>query len=137
MDDFGSGRQPNDGASVVAGQIKSPGDQDGAKSEAGLLTICKPTRGEKMVKRAAPVRRIECTVPRVQVQCRPKKRPRSLEGRAGPKDCFGRGHDGLPPAFSLAPTIGPSKRGEHLTGSAPWRLGGAALYCRHVRSCHL
>jgi hypothetical protein len=45
---------------------------------------------------------------------------------------MGGGHDGLPPAFSLTPTIGPSKLGEHLTGSAPWRLGGAALHCRHA-----
>jgi hypothetical protein len=66
IDYSGSVRQPSDGASVVAGQIKSPGDQDGAKSEAGLLTICKLTRGEKMVKRAAPIRRSECTVPHTQ-----------------------------------------------------------------------
>jgi hypothetical protein len=83
MDDFGSVRQPSDGASVVAVQIKNPEDQDGAKSEAGLLTICKPTRGEKMVKRAAPVRRIERTVPRAQGQCRPKRGPETWRGARG------------------------------------------------------
>jgi hypothetical protein len=41
---------------IAARQTKSPGDQDGAKSEAGLLTICKPTH--KGVPLAASDRRI-------------------------------------------------------------------------------
>src|SRR5580704_12517702 len=45
-----------------------------------------------------------------------KRGPKPWRGRVGPKDCYGRGHDGLPPAFSLTPTTGSSKRGEQ---SAP------------------
>ena len=76
---------PSDGASIVAGQIKSPGDQDGAKSEAGLLTICKPTRGEKMVKRAAPVRRIERIVSRAASTVPAKKEAPKPGGACGAK----------------------------------------------------
>ena len=55
-----------------------------------------------------------------------KKRPRNLEGRAGPKDCYGR----CPPAFKLRPSYWTIKRGEHSAGLAParWQLARAAIY---------
>ena len=116
------------GASIAAGQTKSPGDQDGAKSEAGLLTICNPTRSEMVNACIGPTDWQHCTT-RAKTALVKKKRPRTRGSALGALSLFGRGHVTVPPAPRICLRIWVDKRGEHSAGpalstrEATWQIG--------------